>query len=189
MSAKQSAYQSFSQLLSSLQLSVTPAELQGLLIGRSCANANFEPQLWLDEAATFFATELAESLESALLGLQLMTYQELTNSETMAITLLLPDDDSSLPERINALSEWCENFLVGFGLAIGETRPSEEVNEVLEDLVALANIADDDQPSEDNEQDYMEVSEYLRVAPLLIFAECGAKQTLVPPTTEAPTTH
>ena len=188
MSAQQSAYHSFATLLTSLQQPVTPAELQGFLLGRSCANANFDQQQWLLDAAELFAGELPETLHSALQGLQLMTYQELTNTETMALTLLLPEDELSLSERLQALSEWCQSFLAGFGLSIGSIVVTEQAAEVLEDFVALANIADAEE-GEENEQDYMEVSEYLRVAPLLLFAECGAKQTIVAPQDHAPVTH
>ena len=49
----------------------------------------------------------------------------------------------------------------------------KEQLEVLQDLSAIAQIQDSLEESEDGETDYMEVMEYLRVAPLLLFTECA----------------
>jgi uncharacterized protein len=46
-----------------------------------------------------------------------------------------------------------------------------EAKEVLRDLAAIAQVQDALEESEDGESDYMEVMEYLRVAPLLLFTE------------------
>ncbi|MDO5910347.1 UPF0149 family protein, partial [Pseudomonas aeruginosa] len=48
-----------------------------------------------------------------------------------------------------------------------------EAEEVLQDMAAIAQVQGQLEDSEDGETDYMEVMEYLRVAPLLLFAECG----------------
>ncbi|MGC3194766.1 UPF0149 family protein, partial [Pseudomonas aeruginosa] len=41
------------------------------------------------------------------------------------------------------------------------------------DMAAIAQVQGQLEDSEDGETDYMEDMEYLRVAPLLLFAECG----------------
>jgi hypothetical protein len=48
---------------------------------------------------------------------------------------------------------------------------STEATEVLQDLAAISQVQDALEESEDGETDYMEVMEYLRVAPLLLFSE------------------
>ena len=50
---------------------------------------------------------------------------------------------------------------------------------MLQDLAAIAQVQDALEESEDGESDYMEVMEYLRVAPLLLFSEC-VKQDSAP---------
>jgi Xaa-Pro aminopeptidase len=45
---------------------------------------------------------------------------------------------------------------------------------VLQDLVAISQVQEALEESEDGESDYMEVMEYLRVAPLLLFSELAA---------------
>ncbi|MNR69189.1 hypothetical protein D3C85_1942690 [compost metagenome] len=50
---------------------------------------------------------------------------------------------------------------------------------MLQDLVAISQVQDALEESEDGENDYMEVMEYLRVAPLLLYTEL-AKQPVKP---------
>lgn len=113
-----------------------------------------------------------DNIRQALIGLQEMVKGELT-SEDMTVVLLLPTDDEPLTERAIALGQWCQGFLTGFGLGFRDGTLSEEANEVLQDLAAIAQVQDALEESEDGESDYMEVMEYLRVAPLLLFTECN----------------
>ena len=70
-----------------------------------------------------------------------------------------------------ALGEWCQGFLHGFGVNAGGLELSTDAKEVLQDLAAISQVQDALEESEDGEGDYMEVMEYLRVAPLLLFTE------------------
>lgn len=167
-----SAYAAFATLLASSGYSVSPAELHGLLVGRSCAGMGFDPEGWLEDARELLGSEPQDTVRQALLGLQEMVKSELTGGE-LAILLLVPSDDAPLAERAGALGQWCQGFLSGFGLAPREQALSAEAMEVLEDLVAVAQVQSALDESEDGESDYMEVMEYLRVAPLLLFAECA----------------
>ena len=81
--------------------------------------------------------------------------------------------EAPLAERAKALGQWCQGFLDGFGMVVGNAPLSAEAMEVLQDLSAIAQVQSGLEESEDGESDYMEVMEYLRVAPLLLFAECG----------------
>lgn len=179
-----SAYYSFASLLATSGQTVSPAELHGLLLGRSCAGAGFEAAPWLADAAELLGDSLPDNLSQALIGLQEMVRGELTGVE-MAVVILLPSDDSPLPERAAALGEWCQGFLDGFGMTIRDQPLTAEAVEVLEDLASIAQVQDGLQESEDGETDYMEVMEYLRVAPLLLFTECGK----TPPAQSKPSIH
>ena len=99
-----------------------------------------------------------------------MVKGELTGDD-MTVVLLLPSDDVPLAERAAALGEWCQGFLAGFGLNYRDNALSLEGKEVLNDLAAISQVQDALEESEDGEGDYMEVMEYLRVAPLLLFTE------------------
>lgn len=65
----QSPYNAFAMLLSSNGHPVTPAELHGLLIGRSCAGAGFDADAWLADAAQLLETEPGDRVRNALVGL------------------------------------------------------------------------------------------------------------------------
>ncbi len=172
MSTSSSPYAAFAALLSSAGHSVSPAELHGLLLGRSCAGAGFDADAWLLDAADLLGGEPQDSVRQALIGLQEMVKGELC-SEDMAVVLLLPDDETPLAQRAVALGQWCQGFLGGFGLTARDGALSAEAMEVLQDLSAIAQVQSALEESEDGENDYMEVMEYLRVAPLLLFTECA----------------
>ena len=170
MPIQNSPYYAFATLLSSSDHPISPAELHGLLLGRSCAGSGFDPDEWLTDAADLLGGELQDNIRNALIGLQEMVKGELT-SDDMTVVLLLPGDDAPLGERAIALGEWCQGFLAGFGLIARDSALSAEAMEVLQDLAAIAQVQDALEESEDGESDYMEVMEYLRVAPLLLFTE------------------
>lgn len=173
MPQSQSAYTSFAALLTASGHSVSPAELQGLLLGRCCAGAGFSGSGWLEEAQDLFDGEVPSNLHAALLGLQEMVKAELVAQSSVSLTLLLPSDEDSLQLRTAALGLWTQGFLSGFGANIGTTKLSKEVHEILEDLVSIAQIAPPEEEDEEGEVAYMELSEYLRAAPLFLFTECA----------------
>lgn len=179
MPIQNSPYAAFATLLASSAQPVTPAELHGLLLGRSCAGAGFDAESWLIDAVELLGAEPDEPVRQALIGLQEMVKGELAGDD-IAIVLLLPSDDAPLAERALALGQWCQSFLAGFGLVAGDRALSGEAVEVLQDLAAIAQIQDSLDESEDGESDYMEVMEYLRVAPLLLFTECAKPVPLTP---------
>ena len=179
MPSSNSPYSAFAALLTSAGHPVSPAELHGLLLGRSCAGAGFEPESWLADAHELLGGELQEPVRQALIGLQEMVKSELASGE-FTVLLLLPRDDAPLGERALALGQWCQGFLAGFGLIARSTALSSEANEVLQDLAAIAQVQSALEESEDGESDYMEVMEYLRVAPLLLFGECAKPPAAAP---------
>ena len=127
---------------------------------------------WLADATELLGAEPDDNVRQALVGLQEMVKGELSGSD-ITLVLLLPADDAPLAERAKALGQWCQGFLDGFGIVVGNAPLSAEAMEVLQDLSAIAQVQSGLEESEDGESDYMEVMEYLRVAPLLLFAECG----------------
>ena len=178
MPIQNSPYQAFATLLTSSGHNVSPAELHGLLLGRSAAGAGFDHDGWLADAVELFQSEsesesdkeISDNVRNALIGLQEMVKGELTGDD-MTVVLLLPTDDAPLSERAIALGEWCQGFLAGFGLNYRDNALSIEGKEVLQDLAAISQVQDALEESDDGESDYMEVMEYLRVAPLLLFTE------------------
>ena len=66
MPTANSPYAAFAALLTSNGHPVSPAELHGLLLGRSCAGAGFEQSSWLQDAAELLDSEPQEQVRQAL---------------------------------------------------------------------------------------------------------------------------
>jgi len=188
MSQHTSIYHSFAQLLLEHGQQVSPAELHGLMLGRCCAGASFSAESCIKDAEILFDGEVPASLHQALSGLQEMLKTELTAVENIAVTLLLPNDDCPLEERVTAMAQWCQGFLSGFGTHIGKTKLSADVQEILEDYVSISQIEEQSE-EESDEASYMEVNEYLRITPVLLYTEHGIQPE--PPTeeTDKPAVH
>jgi|SRR5699024_7789974 len=172
MSQSQSAYNAFAELLAASGQSVSPAELQGLLLGRCCAGAGFSGDGWLAEAGDLFAGEVPSNLHAALLGLQEMVKAELQAKSSVALTLLLPGDEDPLSVRTIAMGQWAQGFISGFGANIGTTKLSDDIQETIEDLINIAKIEPEAEDDEEGEVAYMEINEYLRAIPLFLFTAC-----------------
>ena len=89
---------------------------------------------------------------------------------------LLPADDRPLAERAEAMVDWCRGFLGGFGLAgaAAHAQLSEEAQEVLRDLGTVAASSFDFGDEDEDEDALVEVQEFVRVAAMLLYAECAA---------------
>ncbi|MDB9942804.1 UPF0149 family protein, partial [Pseudomonadales bacterium] len=90
--------------------------------------------------------------------------------------LLVPDDETAIALRSQALGEWCSGFLAGFGLAgrFQNGDLSDDLRELLADLSNIANLDEEVPDDEANEGDLLEITEYVRMSALLVFAECAA---------------
>lgn len=174
-----SAYTGLAKLLTEAGHFITPAELQGTLWGRTVAGANSQSSQVVQELSSFLEEgELTDSIKQAVTGLQEMVNKELTDG-SVAVTLLMPIDDEPLTDRLNALTEWGNGFLAGFGIVKQTDKLPKEVLEILEDLASITqldtNIAAEDEAR--SEGDYTELVEFLRVAPLLVATELKSKPT------------
>src|SRR5690606_11335143 len=128
MSTSNSPYAAFAALLASTGKPVSPAELHGLLLGRSCAGAGFEVEPWIADAGELLGGEPADNVRQALIGLQEMVKGELFGDD-VTLVLLLPGDDAPLADRARALGQWCPGFLDGFGMVLGSIALSAEALE------------------------------------------------------------
>lgn len=151
------------------------AEAQGLFCGILCALGRVEKQSWarqvIGEAAASggsLVRELTDQLES----LYDESMQSLYDDE-LGFQLFIPDDEVSIGERMQSLSEWCQGFLLGFSMRNLDTIEGEvrgEIDELLQDFVGVTQIdvevVDND---EDDEESIVEIQEYIRMGVIYIF--------------------
>lgn len=155
---------------------VSPAELHGLLTGHLAAGARLQPTVLLQTACELMDINsfAQESSKVALIDLYNASCSALESID-LEFEMLLPDDDDEISIRVEALGRWCQSFLSGFGLYGKHTDASlsAEAKETLNDLGQIAQISADLEDLGENENDLMEVQEYVRMAVLMLFTECN----------------
>lgn len=165
-------------------LTSNPAELQGMLCGRLSGGQRLTEQKVLALAVDLLDVDEASvtPLRSDLLQLYKDTVAQLED-DSGVFALLLPDDDAPLPDRIETLAHWCQNYLSGLGQSglSGDAPLTAEMSEAMRDLASIAmadsGAVDDqldpypDEIDEEDEASYFELVEYVRVAVTLIYAE------------------
>ena len=152
-----------------LELASTPAELHGALCGWLTAGGA--------DQASWIATVMADpglpapTPGDALDLLRAASAQQLGDAD-FDFELLLPDDED-VQVRAGGLFAWCRAFLGGFGLAVGDKPLSEDGKEALGDLANLAAARIEEVDPEQDEESLTEIEEYLRMAVLLLHADCA----------------
>lgn len=155
---------------------VSPSELHGLFSGHLAAGARLEPAVLLQNACDLMDINAIQYETSKVVLIEL--YQQtllLLAAQELIFDLLLPDEDQLLEQRAEALGQWCQGFLAGFGLHGKQTDKSlsQEAKEALSDLNQIAQIVAGVEEDDGSESDLMEVEEYVRMVVLMLFAECN----------------
>ena len=157
----------------------SPAEIHGCLSGLLSAGAAEEGEFGLDALTQVLDLAAHGELAHELMRLYTVTGEAMKDDE-FSFNLLLPDDETALEHRVQALTEWCSGFLAGVAHA-GSRRQnawSSDAKEILEDIAAMSMAAITDEETEDeSEGSYIEIVEYLRFAVLNLSVEVDAKAT------------
>jgi yecA family protein len=165
-------------------------ESHGALCGMLCAQGATEASQWM-------LSVLGEHEETSLAlqqaGKKLLQIHQLTVEKMNAIEgdfdLMLPDDDETLEMRVEALGVWCQGFV--YGLAMGgikeDTVLPEDSKELIKDILEIsragyvadneAELASDEENTEEDEMAFVEVCEYVRTGVLLIYEELQPLQS------------
>ncbi len=143
------------------------AEVHGAITGILCANPMASP-----EQGMMVLQDPSKTLSQpciALLNKIFMTTAKALKDDQFRFHLLLPDDDTSLDSRAEALAAWCRGFLYGFGL-MGERPLSMQAREILHDFTEIGRL-DPSVKGEEEEGAYVELVEFVRVGAQLLSAE------------------
>ena len=156
--------------LEQLGAHVDAAEAHGTLSALLIDDAGFATWLGhtLDELPDKGNVLAAEQLD-VLERLFDLTREQLYD-EDLSFELLLPDESDDFGLRLLGLSGWCQGFLYGFGVsgAAVEDSLDDESRECLSDLLEISKLRHDEETSDENEQQYIEIAEHVRVAILLL---------------------
>jgi len=156
----------------------SPAELHGTLCGKLCGGANMNQEQWRSMAIE--SLDLAEQANTELLeqvdALYNSTKAQLESGD-YNLALLLPDDDNDLEQQTQALAQWCNGFLLGFGSAgiDPDSQFSSENADALRDFASIVQAEIDEELDEDEQEgDFIELVEYVRIVALNFFEEYKA---------------
>lgn len=170
----------FAQLereLHAVDASLTVAEAHGCLCGALCTLQHFSPQRWLQELLPEEVMPGVDAKTPDMSGVLQQVFSDSSQAlrgDSMEFAPLLPDDEAPLTQRIAALAQWAQGFLYGFGIGapISVQALPGDTAEVLRDLSEIARANEADVAGSDEEEEaYTELVEYLRAAVQLIHEE------------------
>ncbi|MGZ4982037.1 MAG: UPF0149 family protein [Methylobacter sp.] len=150
----------------------------GMATGMLCANEQSQSAEWLTELFRHGTPPNGED-RAALMHLFEDT-RSLLASDDFEFDLFLPDDDVLLSVQVEALTYWCQGFLLGVGFTHATSDLSKEAREILKDIIEFTKL-DTEAEGEEDESDFIEITEYIRSAVLLLRSELnqkGSEQTV-----------
>jgi yecA family protein len=146
----------------------------GMATGMLCANEQTQSEEWLAELFRH-GTPPADNDRTTLIHLFEDT-RSLLASDDYEFDLLLPDDDVSLSTQVEILTYWCQGFLMGVGFTHAAADLTKEAREILKDIIEFTKL-DTEAEGEEDESDFMEITEYMRSAVLLLRSELNQKDS------------
>ena len=165
-------YTELSAALVDAKLNFSTAQVHGLFCGFICAGNIKDHHAWEKQ---LFGTQKIKDAHCLELLQQLyeLTHQQLKEF-SFEFSLFLPDDETDINLRAEALGLWCQGFVTGLQPVTGASHNpmKDEIQEALNDITEIAqvnygDIADDDE----DEVAYFELVEYVRLAALMIYHE------------------
>ncbi|AYO53787.1 MULTISPECIES: UPF0149 family protein [Acinetobacter] len=153
----------------------SPSELHGLLTGIVCVTEIPTPDEWLQILSTLDVPKLTDqALE--ILADETEDVSHALSEDELDYLPMLPDDEHTLAERVQALADWCAGVVLGFGLASGHIRSDEQ--ELIESLQDVASVEfDESDDDEEGEESYQELYEFVRLIPVSL--SMGRKKVAV----------
>ncbi len=168
------------QALKQVNALTGPSETHGIVCGVICAGQRMNGRTWLE--TVMGAMDIQNSALKEQRGVLFSLYQqssEQLQDFSFGFSVLLPDDETDLGMRAQALSDWCRGFLSGLGLAgiNMDNGQLQECEEALQDFSEIAKLEHAGLSATNNdEESYMHIVEYVRMAVLLVYTVLTAKQ-------------
>lgn len=173
-------FDDLSDAFASADIGQHPAEWHGFLCGAAAGTNRPSSNLLALVSEDLVADHTSTEVLNTLIKENTQRAVEALNSEDFNFQLLLPGDEWPLTDRVEALAAWCQGYLSGLGQSgMAEQALSEENTSAIRDIEAIGQASSELQGLESEEQDYVELVEYLRVAVLLIHSELGRLEAAV----------
>ena len=151
------------------------AELHGQLCAVLTLIESLTLEQWLDMVLP--QAEKGDALRAETRSLLAEVFEQTVqtiDAADFAFQLLIPDDDAVLAKRLEAISHWCQGFLLGIthaGITDIDKLPSN-LPEIVRDFVEISRAESFEiSDSEEDEASFVEISEFVRMGTLLFRVE------------------
>ncbi|MDH3747087.1 MAG: UPF0149 family protein [Gammaproteobacteria bacterium] len=163
------------------------AQTHGLVSGKLAVLGAAAGPAWLEQVleGTDASSALRKECEDMLSTLYQSTHRQLAE-RLSEFAPLLPGDHDSKNARTEALAHWCEGYLHGLVSAphddpLKQRLAAEPVAGIIKDMLSITQVAIDDHGTDsgdddNDEQAYVEIVEYLRVAAQLVYEELAEQR-------------
>ena len=170
----QVTFPEITRVMQSAGSAVPVAEGHGCLCGALCITDDYSLDRWLEELVPVEEGAAMPDEVSQAMNLLYADTVGALRGDAMTFQPFLPDDSTSLEQRTAALSQWCQGFLYGLGTTrkIDPERMPSSINEILLDFTNIGRAeVETGSETEEDEEAYTEVVEYIRAATQLIHDE------------------
>jgi uncharacterized protein len=173
-------YDEWTHKLDQAYVMASASEVHGLIAGLLSAGVEPDAQQLLPVLHDFLNDGQAFPADVKLHVVEILasTAKDLAQND-FTFSMLLPSDDDSLPERLDAMVEWTQAFLVGFAVQQTDlSLVSDDVREALDQLSEVTRIdihTTDDGSAEENDEAYYLVLEHIRIMVLACYSEVVQK--------------
>lgn len=164
-------YSQINELCQAFFPDLSAPQLAGMLHGLVSHGYIPEEGRWQQQLADFLnsGNPLSEDSCHQLSDLLAFTQKDY-QVDSFTIDLLLPEDDYPLSQRVQALGDWSQGFLTGYGwIKQAKTLP-KDAEEALQDIAQIAQIDPNAEDVEELEEAYMTICEHVKMASQIIFA-------------------
>ena len=180
-------YDRWTALLDQNAMMASAAELHGLVVGMLSAGVPADPAVILPVIHDFLNDGQAVNsvLKAEILQLLELSSKQLADEE-LGFAPLLPGDEEAMMERLEALVDWAQAFLVGFATRQHDLAIlGDDMREVIDQMTEITRIdvygQDEEATEAENEESYFLVLEHLRMLVLQTHTDVGLKYAGVPP--------
>lgn len=163
---KQVSYQELDHCLQELGAQISPAETHGLLTGIICLLNDNQDAIWRATLLESLDCEQPNKRQWKILDRIVDSMRAKFIKLNFDFDLMLPSDETPLNERVLELGHWCRGFLSGLGMVgiTSEDLKNEVVKELVDDLSKIAHVSMGKKASEEDEDNFIEIVEYVRMA-------------------------
>lgn len=173
-------HQELLQVINEHDFTATPCEFHGLLTGLVAGGMFKGSKDHLEHLSALFNNGLTMKGSIKVAANQIVdSLYEQFASDDMSFKLLSLDEDESLSDQAEELINWVQYFLVGFGFNKHEiATASTDIREIIEDFTNITRMESEMEDTNENQADFYEVAEFIRVSAILVYQEFGKPTVL-----------